>query len=261
MALTRTPPDERDCRSPSAIAPGDLLTFETAQALERQMLASVASGTGTASANSKIDVWPNFAVWQTNQALIVPSGMPRIAGFEEAARQSQDSGWPVFERDTGGDLTPQFSGILNVSMAFTLAHDERNIGVAYGRLIAPVIEFLREDLGVESYAASVEGAFCDGAHNIVVDERKLAGTAQRWRLMRGGAGAAGGVTCVLGHIALVCGGNLDTALDAVNRFYDACRLDRAVVPQAHVTLADLAPQADTSPTGLARRLSAFVARA
>lgn len=235
---------------------GGLVSFTAARDTERRMLAeAAASNTFTARPAS----FDTFALWQTPTALVVPSGMPRIKGFERAAGMLSETGWPVFERDTGGDLTPQFDGILNFSTTFTLMGDERNIAASYGRLIAPVLGFLREDLGVDAYASSVEGAFCDGAHNIVVDGRKLAGTAQRWRLSPG-KGDKPGPTHVLGHIAIVCGGDLDGALDAVNRFYDACAISRRVVRDAHITLQQAASEADVTPKYLAERLAAFITR-
>ncbi len=255
-------------RSPADLAPGELISFQTAQAIERQMLScpkAAASGgfptdhvasravtSGRALYNEH-----GIVLWQTPQALIVPSGMPRIDGFEAASRASAAAGWPVFERDTGGDLTPQFDGILNLSMAFAVGEGERNIAAAYGRLIAPVLAFLREGLGVDAYASSVRGAFCDGAHNIVIDGRKLAGTAQRWRLMPEREGEAN-VTRVLGHIAIVCGGNLHGALDAVNAFYASCGIDRRVVRDAHITLQEAAAGQTVTTNEMARRLADFI---
>ena len=258
----------------NGLAAGELISFKTAQALERQMLSrtkTAASGapacepacepaspetTGAALDGRLLDRH-GIVLWRTPQALIVPSGMPKIEGFAAAARASDNSGWPVYERDTGGDLTPQFDGILNLSMTFCVGEGERNIAAAYGRLIAPVLAFLREDMGIEGYASSVRGAFCDGAHNIVVDGRKLAGTAQRWRLMPERAGEAN-VTRVLGHIAIVCGGNLGGALDAVNAFYSSCGIDRRVVREAHITLQEAAGGKPAPAEAIARRLADFI---
>ncbi len=254
--------------SPAELAPGALISFEAAQNIERQMLGCSKAAASGDFPNDKAFNQSGFSepslfhehgivLWQTPQALIVPSGMPRIAGFDAAARASAVTGWPVFERDTGGDLTPQFEGILNLSMAFAVGEGERNIASAYGRLIAPVVAFLREDMGIDAYASSVRGAFCDGAHNIVIDGRKLAGTAQRWRLMPERAGEAN-ITRVLGHIAIVCGGNLDGALDAVNAFYRNCGIDRHVVRNAHITLQQAAAGQAHSPDEIARSLSDFI---
>jgi hypothetical protein len=227
------------------------LKFERARRMERAMLAGDADDIILRLGDCQI------SVWTTEQALIVPSGMPTIAHYQEASDQMAGRGWPVYERDSGGDVTPQFSGILNISMTFTLSDTERNITAAYGRLTAPVIEFLKTAYGISAYASSVDGAFCDGAHNIVIDGRKVAGTAQRWRLMPAHANSAQS-TRVLAHIALVCGQNLDGALDAVNKFYRACRINRAVVRQAHITLEDMIGTAEADPSRIAQKFAEYV---
>ncbi|MCB1385934.1 MAG: hypothetical protein KDJ80_08325 [Nitratireductor sp.] len=51
---------------------------------------------------------------------------------------------------------------------------------------------------VTAHSAACPGSFCDGAWNVVVEGRKLAGTAQRWR-----ATPAGRV--VLIHAAILIG--------------------------------------------------------
>ncbi len=156
-------------------------------------------------------------------------------------------------------LTPQFSGMLNLSMSFTLKDDERNIAAAYGRLTQPIIAFLKDEFAIDSYASSIAGAFCDGAHNVAIDGRKLAGTAQRWRLMTQTPDRPS-VTRVLGHIAVVCSGDLDSALDAVNGFYRAAKMDREVVRDAHISLHELigreAAQPQPSHSASARTLRA-----
>jgi hypothetical protein len=235
----------------AAFAP---IPFDAALRMERSMLSGISAPDQAAS----VPV-PQIAVWTTHQALIVPSGMPRIANFESAADAMAAQGWPVLERDTGGDLTPQFDGMLNLSMTFTLRDNERNIAAAYGRLTQPIISFLNDEFGIESYASSIAGAFCDGAHNVAIDGRKLAGTAQRWRLMPQAPGQPS-LTRVLGHIAVVCCGDLESALDAVNGFYRASKLDRKVVREAHISLQELIGRDAAKPQLLAERLSAYLAR-
>lgn len=228
------------------------ITFEAALQMERNML-SGALPPDTALSNAS-----QIAVWTTHQALIVPSGMPRITNFDSAAAVLAAQGWPVLERDTGGDLTPQFHGMLNLSMSFTLKDDERNIAAAYGRLTQPIIAFLKDEFAINSYASSIAGAFCDGAHNVAIDGRKLAGTAQRWRLMTQTPDRPS-VTRVLGHIAVVCSGDLDSALDAVNGFYRAAKMDREVVRDAHISLHELIGREAAQPQAIAQRLSAYLA--
>ena len=105
---------------------------------------------------------------------------------------------------------------------------------AYLRLTAPVVEFLKAAYGIEARVASIPGAFCDGAYNIAIGDRKLAGTAQRWKLL-GGEGKERRVA-VLAHVALMVANPLDPAIDALNVFYEASGADRRIIRDRHITL-------------------------
>lgn len=246
--------------SGGGIAIPGLLTFADALAMERRMLECL-GGTGEGERL-------HAAVWQTQRSIILPSGMSRRPGIEAAARTSESAGWPVFERFTGGDVTPQFDGVLNVSLGFVLSGKERNIQAAYRRLTDPLITFLKNELGIAAYTSSVDGAFCDGAYNLVVGGRKLAGTAQRWRVIKSPPKDMGleadadadslQKTAVLGHAALLLGHDLDDALKATNAFFAAWGSERRVDHAAHVRIADLAGDPASEPGLFASRLARFM---
>ena len=227
-----------------------LLSFEKALLMERGMLDAVCEATARGQR------YLHVSLWQSEQAIILPSGMSRREGIAAASQFSGRSGWPVYERDTGGDVTPQFGGVVNISMGFALYGEQRNIAAAYGRLTDPLIAFLKSEHGIDAYLASVKGAFCDGSHNLVVAGKKLAGTAQRWRLVKQGADQMP-ATGVLGHIVLLCGGELSGALSATNSFFEAAGIDRRIDPAVHVTLADLVREG-SEPADVSRRLIAFM---
>ena len=165
-----------------------------AEALERelQLLTNVAK---------KGEGWLS-EVWTTDQALIVPFSATHEADFEKAQQHMAEKAWPVFVRHTGGDVTPQSPNMVNVSFAFCLPRTEDlSIRETYEKFCQPILEFLKQELGINAYLASVEGAFCDGAYNVVVDGCKLAGTAQRWRLTQTPEGEP--AVAVLGHAAIL----------------------------------------------------------
>ncbi len=225
-----------------------IVSFEVAQQRERELLAG-------ASALS-----PGIAqvlVWRTEKSIIVPRGMPARDGFTEAVAAMTARGFPVYERDTGGDLTPQSPGMINLSMVFRLDGASPNIKGAYLRLVQPVIEFLRHRYGIAADVCAVPGAFCDGAYNIAYQGKKLAGTAQRWRLIGGEGGSR--QAAVLGHVALMVDVELMPAIDALNAFYAAAGMDRHIELDKHVTLAELCGRSSAEPSLLAEELSRFVA--
>ncbi len=225
-----------------------VVSFEEAQQRERELLAS-ASGLSPGLAQ--------VLVWRTEKAIIVPRGMPSRDLFEDAVSAMAARGFPVYERDTGGDLTPQSPGMINLSMVFRLDGANPNIKAAYLRLIQPVIEFLRQQYGLATDVSGVPGAFCDGAYNIAYQGNKLAGTAQRWRLI-GGEGPAR-KAAVLGHIALLGDVELVPAVEALNEFYAVAGIDRHIELEKHITLAQLFGREGADPARIAAELACFVA--
>jgi hypothetical protein len=227
---------------------GGLLSFEEALEAERTLLAKLSEQGSTST---------GFVVWRTHQALIVPRGMSARPCFPEAARAAGALGWDVKERDTGGDLTPQAPGMINVSMAFRDDTPARSIGRAYRRLLAPVLLFLKEEMGLEAYASAIEGSFCDGDYNVAVAGRKLGGTAQRWKISRTPAG--GSAADIMAHVALICDMPLDGAIGAINEFYRLCKIDRRIDAGRHVSLADMVGADRAHPAKVAAEIASFLA--
>src|SRR5690606_11267187 len=125
------------------------------------------------------------SVWEAEQGLVVPRTYRRYAGFEQACQQTEQAGWPVTVRQSGGGIVPQGPGIINLSLAYPvhgkpLDHSD----VAY-QLICGLISRSLQNLGIEAHPQAVEGSFCDGRYNLAVGHgaqaRKIAGTAQMWR--------------------------------------------------------------------------------
>lgn len=267
---------------PRGIALPGQIAYRDANAMERSMLDCLCAEP------RPVDQTPILAaIWQTERSIILPSGMLQREGVKRAAEISRAGGWPIHERSTGGDVTPQFEGVLNISLGFILSGKERNIEAAYRCLTDPIISFLRMAYGFEAYTASVKGAFCDGTYNLVVGGRKIAGTAQRWRVVRRRqgvecadtqtpngsrtdpnsdpkAGAADNCkdaleqTAVLGHAALLIGNDLAEALEASNAFFKAWGSDRRIDPHVHVTLEELVGPKASAADQLAPALAHFL---
>lgn len=223
------------------------IAFADALALERELLDSVKDApAGTCRA----------LVWRTHKTIVVPRGLPSRDYFAKAAAAVEALGFPVHERDTGGDLTPQSEGVVNLTLAYRLDGADAAISNAYRRLTDPVLAFLGEAYGIEARTASIPGAFCDGAYNVAIGDKKLAGTAQKWKLL-GGEGEARRVS-VLGHIAILASTDLARALDALNAFYAASGSDRRIIHERHVTLSDMLGRERGAAASVSRDLAAFL---
>ncbi|MEM7599134.1 MAG: lipoate--protein ligase family protein [Pseudomonadota bacterium] len=198
-------------------------------AREMAMLNAVVD-TGTASA----------FLWQASaRALVLPERYTREAQFERAAHASAARGWPVFARKTGGGITPQGPGVLNLALCFTVPPGQsRAILSSYAKIVDPMRAAFAK-LGLEAEATPVQGSFCDGDYNLAIAGRKIVGTAQRWR----------GSTCLI-HALLMTDIDLEGSVAAVARFSQELGHDTAFQRDVHCRLADLMPPGSDT-TGLA----------
>lgn len=183
-----------------------------------------------------------FLLWQCAEpCLVVPRKMSNLPGFAEASLGALKRGYPVSVRETGGGAVIQSSGTVNVSITFTMPMkiDDR-IREAYKFLCEPIMQILRQR-GTDPTYGAVEGAMCDGAYNIVVNGRKLAGTAQRWRQAK----MTGESYAVLGHLVLSVDADHSAACRVVNEFHASVGVTTHVKAESHINWTEFA-----SPIGL-----------
>lgn len=192
------------------------------------------------SAVSRGEVRAGFLIWRCSQSLVVPQRLTRRPQYAMAAARMALDGWPVQVRATGGDLTPQSPGLINVALAFRSKRHKNAIEDSYMTLCRPLIEYLA-DLGISAECASVNGAFCDGDYNLVVEGRKLAGTAQRWRQLDPDISEYSNEFAVLSHAVVLCETELDRLWQAGNTFYHQCGMEASIQGGCHVSLSQLLP--------------------
>ena len=123
------------------------------------------------------DSLPLLRIWRTTKSIAVPRHFSQIDGFDGAAAVLGSRGWPVVLRSSGGSAMPQGPGIVNVSMVFPFG-TSRGIESVFQMLTDPLRNFC-SSLGFSATVGSVPGSFCDGSYNLVANQRKIAGTAQR----------------------------------------------------------------------------------
>ena len=174
-------------------------------------------------------------VWSTKPCLVAPRSYLRKESFGDARGKMKELGWPVCLRPTGGDVTPQGAGTLNVSTVFRVGKEEgRNLEAVYRWLCDPLISWV-ESLGKTASYGSINQSFCDGRFNVAVGGRKLAGTAQRWRA----CSSRDGDWAILAHAIVLVDAAIEDGVAAVNRFYDYCGVDERVKPDSHVNFSEL----------------------
>ncbi len=211
-------------------------------ALERALLGEVAAGEIAAEAR----IWCS-----SDRALVVPRSVAKGRRFARASAMLERLGYPVVVRESGGDVVPQAPGVCNVAVAFSAPAWPRGqrmgVSAAYEVLCTPLTWWLRRQ-GVAADVGPVPGAFCDGRFNVTIGEKKVAGTAQRWRqTSRGGQ-------VVLAHAALMVDVDIDELVTVTNTFYRLCGIDRQCRGASHTTFASALADVGGGPVALETRL-------
>lgn len=170
-----------------------------------------------------------WRVWRMERCLVVPAREVRLPGFAAAAVRAAAAGWPLRQRRSGGLAVPNGPGLLNLSVAFATHRPNPEQGYA---LLRDAVADTLASFGLAAASGAVAGAFCDGAHNLVVGGRKLAGTAQRWR-------ATGGGTAVLAHALILVDPDIGLMLRRLEDYYRWLGHPRAFKRSAVVTLREL----------------------
>jgi lipoate-protein ligase A len=208
----------------------DTLDAADALAREGELLADISSAPGMRH------LW----LWQSPRALVVPRKLAVLPGFADAARASREAGWPVTQRITGGDATPQGPGIVNVTHVYSVPARGFDMGREYDRLCAPI----ERSLGPAASRGWNPGAFCDGAHNVQVGGLKFAGTAMRFRP----CAADRARMAVMAHALMLMRAPEAEAIAALNRLLHALGEPRLIDAAAHGGLPRGRTEADFLPT-------------
>ncbi len=205
------------------------LTLEAGLQAEQALLADVCAG-------RRLD---GVLFWQpTDQALVMPRRMSRLAGFEQAQQALTAQGWPILLRETGGEPVPQSAATINLALVYAAPRSEGDHGrieKAYKRLCQPLYDLIQAYGGAPSFG-EVSGAFCDGRYNVNFAGRKWVGTAQRWR-----QGLSGTRPVVLVHGAMLVDDQRESMVQAVNHFNQLCGLPQRCQAASHIAFGELYP--------------------
>ena len=174
-------------------------------------------------------------LWSSPQALVSPRKLAAKPLFSKVSAESLASGWPVETRSTGGDVTPQGPGIINVTHAYTAPSEVTfDLEREYARLCTPI----ETALGPEASRGWMPGAFCDGAHNVQFRGRKFAGTAMRFRPSR----TKKSRYAVMAHALMLMTAPGAATIEALNKFLNDLGEARTIDIDAHTGLPDDLPQ-------------------
>lgn len=185
-----------------------------------------------------------LSLWTQTACLVTTPMASRIQGFDSAAGWSALQGWPVHLRKSGGTTVFHSPEVLCVTFLFEGRGDGFGIDRAYRHFTTHIINALKR-LGVVASTGEAPGAPCDGRFNILVEGRKLAGTAMRTRNVADRI-------CVLGHAAILVGPWFAEGLVAVEAFEREMGLQVSYPATSSVCLEEL-----IGPSASARLASAL----
>ena len=169
--------------------------------------------------------------WECPRSLVSPKNLTNRPRFEEASQRLSAEGWQVHLRSTGGDVTPQGSGILNVSHVYaTRPGKPVDLKEEYDRLCMPI----EKALGDGASRGWQPGAFCDGEYNVQLNHLKFAGTAMRIRRCK----ADRSRNAILAHAIMLIEPVSVEAIEAINRFLSLLDEERQIDLSAHTSLPD-----------------------
>lgn len=145
----------------------------------------------------------------------------------EAARLNLDGfdAEPIAVRGTGGTAVPQGPGTANITL-FTRHHRPPDITRFYGEMCTALQRGF-DNLGLETTIGAKPGSFCDGDFNILLDGKKLAGTAQRW------CRAQNGDTVGCHHVVVLTGGDPVKLCARLEGLYAFAQKPETYAPEMH----------------------------
>lgn len=216
---------------PSRLCCFEPMTIQEGLEIEQQLLQRVVSGHER----------HGYAIWRSHQALVVPRSATHKPGFELASRYCESQGWPVVVRSTGGEMTPQTSGFINLSMVVRCNGAKTGIRESYSLICQPLIQWMA-DMGIHAYCSHVDGAFCDGDFNLVVNGKKIAGTAQRRKRLKSTAPTNHEDAAILLHAVILCDEGLERIWKISNEFYKACQLPPFIIGDRHICISNITKQ-------------------
>jgi octanoyl-[GcvH]:protein N-octanoyltransferase len=196
--------------------------------LQQAVLEEVADGSRGATA----------LLWTSSRYVGATHPETHLPGFDEAARLTEERGFPVLVRNSGGGAVAANEGCVSFSLTSPVKDLRHGLYDRYTEGVDLVVAALNK-LGVAAEAGEVEGEFCPGAYSVRsggYSGVKIAGLAQR-------------VTRRAARVeALVLITQTTELRDVLRLFYDALELPfrpesiadlpGANVPQAIQTLSE-----------------------
>ena len=164
-----------------------------------------------------IDQTPRFLVWEVAENVVVLPASSKWKATPALTKNMAKLGWQIEQRKTGGSPVPQAPGVLNLSMVYPWSCErDFSTSISYQLLIETLALWLSK-YGINAQTGEVKGAYCNGAYNLSINNKKFIGTAQR--ISRTSIVNTNKKAGVLAHAFILINPNIRHLIDAVNACY------------------------------------------
>lgn len=162
-------------------------------------------------------------IWTNASCLVATRSQSRNPKFGSACAHS---GIPVAVRRSGGTTIVHHAGTLQISLGLSLP--QCRIDDSY-RMLTSLISRALAHMGIEAEVGPADGSLCNGRHSVLVDGRKLAGTAAFTAVRKGAA-------ATVAHAVIAVAGNPLDDITRVTKFDRVLGGSDQFRPETHCTL-------------------------
>lgn len=170
-------------------------------------------------------VWTS---WHANESICITAKEQRLPNYQHANAVLEQSGIELAVRRSGGTTVPHGAGILGITNIST-SNGAKDIRQSYLRFCTTIQDQLSE-FGFDTNVGSSHGAYCDGDYNVLLDNKKLAGTAQRWKRGKNNS------SIILNHAVMLVTCDAAQATGRVNQFHKLAEQQEPFNPNATTSL-------------------------
>jgi octanoyl-[GcvH]:protein N-octanoyltransferase len=164
-----------------------------------------------------VDQTPRFLIWEPLENVMVLPASSKWLVAPKLTNHMAKLGWQLEQRKTGGSPVPQGAGVLNFSMVYPWPSElELSPSKSY-RLLIDILQMWLSNYGVNAETGEVKGAYCNGAFNLSINNKKFIGTAQR--ISQTTAVSGDRKIGVLAHAFILIDSNITNLVNAVNQCY------------------------------------------
>ena len=108
---------------------------------------------------------PVALMWTSTRYVGATRQETRLAGFEAAAKEASDLGFPVLVRNSGGGAVAANRGSLSFSLTFPVEDLRHGLYERYSEGLDLIASALQQ-VGVDAERGEVDGEFCPGAYSV-----------------------------------------------------------------------------------------------